>query len=853
MKQGGKHLGKIMHLDHEFQGRIRSGGSGGGNVDDVYVNGSSVLDANHIAQVKTHRLLAQSAYDALTTAEKNNGIIYFVTPNSTSDFTFVTSQDQTCVVRLNNVTHERLWFWCGFLNAYGDVAPPAELVSYVPSELMLTSNYPGGGISQNGWAGFYNSNICFWNQDKSAVITGYMYGVMDLDGSSEQLNPYSDPYEVLSTDYNIYYMDVKYTRTSLSDLEDVSLLNLSDGQILKYNATTQMWENTNESGGASDLDDLSDVALSNPSNGQVLTYNSTSQEWENADPSSDVSDISDLDDVDISSPINGQTLQYNSASQKWKNVTPASSVQDLDDLSDVTISSLSDEQVLGYDSTAQTWKNVTLPTPPVTDVEVDGTSVITSGVAEINLTGKQDTLIAGNNIQIASDGKTISATDTTYSDFAGSAHGLVPPVSTQSGNFLKDDGTWSAPATAEDLNDLSDVGITTPTNGQILRYNSTSQEWENSNETAGVSDLDDLSDVSLTSLANGQVLTYNSTSQEWENSDPASIVTDLDDLGDINLSSLTDGQILQYDANSSEWINVNPAPAISELGDIPDVNISSPTNGQVLTYNSTSQEWENSNAGGGATDLDDLTDVTLSSPTDGQVLKYNSTSQQWENGTGGSDIDIVELTQEEYDELTPEEKADPTKMYCVPGNGSFFKVIDITQAEYDDLSIAEKQNPQNLYLIDDEVEYSSAVMVHAHETSDQFSTIISDIDALTMWDLLENGHMVVLETTLMGQGDKLFYFYPSCRYINSTDNSKRVVFSKFDTSDIASNNGNQQSYVFVASYDSNTQAWADDEYNGTSLLTEHTAINYIDVNNAAVSLATTIKDLQDRVTTLEGN
>lgn len=49
----------------------------------------------------------------------------------------------------------------------------------------------------------------------------------------------------------------------------------------------------------------------------------------------------------------------------------------------------------------------------ITDVEVDGTSVVTSGVAEIDLSGKQDTLTAGSNIQIAQDG-TISATDTTY-------------------------------------------------------------------------------------------------------------------------------------------------------------------------------------------------------------------------------------------------------------------------------------------------------------------------------------------------------------------------------------------------------------------------------------------------------
>ena len=37
--------------------------------------------------------------------------------------------------------------------------------------------------------------------------------------------------------------------SAVSDLTDVDLDNLSDGQILKWNATAQKWENANESGG----------------------------------------------------------------------------------------------------------------------------------------------------------------------------------------------------------------------------------------------------------------------------------------------------------------------------------------------------------------------------------------------------------------------------------------------------------------------------------------------------------------------------------------------------------------------------------------------------------------------------
>lgn len=61
----------------------------------------------------------------------------------------------------------------------------------------------------------------------------------------------------------------------------------------------------------------------------------------------------------------------------------------------------------------------------------------------------QDKLTAGTNVQI--NGNTISATDTTYSDFTGTdgqtagAAGLVPaPATTDDGKYLNADGSWQA-------------------------------------------------------------------------------------------------------------------------------------------------------------------------------------------------------------------------------------------------------------------------------------------------------------------------------------------------------------------------------------------------------------------------
>ena len=50
-----------------------------------------------------------------------------------------------------------------------------------------------------------------------------------------------------------------------------------------------------------------------------------------------------------------------------------------------------------------------------TQINVIPHSHVVSDITDLNLADKQDKLIASTNIQIAADGKTISATDTTYS------------------------------------------------------------------------------------------------------------------------------------------------------------------------------------------------------------------------------------------------------------------------------------------------------------------------------------------------------------------------------------------------------------------------------------------------------
>jgi hypothetical protein len=195
------------------------------------------------------------------------------------------------------------------------------------------------------------------------------------------------------------------------------------------------------------------------------------------------------------------------------------------------------------------------------------------------------------------------------------------------------------------LDSLADVGLTSPTAGQVLQFDGTS--WVNANAS-----IDDLSDVALTSATTGQVLRWDGT--QFVNANPS-----IDDLSDVGLTSTTTGQVLQWDG--TQFVNANPSiDALSDVGltstttgqvlqwdgtqfvnanpsidALSDVGLTNPTNGDVLQYNNTNGQWENvPSSNVGATTLDGLSDVTAPTPTSGDFLKWNGSA--WVN----DDIDL---------------------------------------------------------------------------------------------------------------------------------------------------------------------------------------------------------------------
>jgi hypothetical protein len=122
--------------------------------------------------------------------------------------------------------------------------------------------------------------------------------------------------------------------------------------------------------------------------------------------------------------------------------------------------------------------------------------------------------------------------------------------------FLQVIGYADAEFTFGDLNDIANVVITgTPTNGQVLKYDTVTSKWINGADANTITSINDIGDVVITGTpTDGQVLKYETATDKWINATLAysnlsgapSIPADLSDLTDTtnlipaDLSDLTD-------------------------------------------------------------------------------------------------------------------------------------------------------------------------------------------------------------------------------------------------------------------------------------------------------------------------
>jgi hypothetical protein len=155
------------------------------------------------------------------------------------------------------------------------------------------------------------------------------------------------------------------------------------------------------------------------------------------------------------------------------------------------------------------------------------------------------------------------------------------------------------------------------TKGQLIQHDGTS--WK---VISGLA-IDELLDVQITTPANGDALIYDSGSNNFENTPLAAVAT------------------------SGDYNDLSNLPTIpTNLDDLADVNAPTPSNGQVLSYNSTSGDWEavTPASGGSVTSVG----LTMPAPTNAAfsvsgspvttsgtlAVAANGTTDQYIDGTG---------------------------------------------------------------------------------------------------------------------------------------------------------------------------------------------------------------------------
>jgi len=489
--------------------------------------------------------------------------------------------------------------------------------------------------------------------------------------------------------------------SSINDLNDVDTTGVDDGDILVWNEAANEWqstaqgtvpENTSDltndgadginpfiteadvtnildgTGGGeaylqsgdnvselvNDAGYITDAGVTKLVAGPNITLDPADGEGEVTISAADAPDlaINDLTDVNSPTPIAGDILSYNG--NNWVNTTapPADiSGSSINQLNDVDAGGATQDQILTWDGT--NWVNTDAPDIPTntSDLVNDGNG--TPGAGEVFITENEvNQLLAGNNI----DG-TPDATNPGYLQPGDNVSELTNDAGyiTDAGvtkivagtNITLDPATGegevtinAADAAALALEDLTDVNVPNPADGDVLSYNGTN--WVSAAappaDISG-SSINQLNDVNAGGAANGDILVWDN--DQWVNQAAPDIPTNTSDLtndgadganpfiSEAEVNQLLAGNNIDGTPNVGNPGYLQPGDNITELnnnaGFITDAGVTKIVAGNNVTISPTSGEGEVTINAADAPDLElnDLTDVNIPNPNPGDIVSWN--------------------------------------------------------------------------------------------------------------------------------------------------------------------------------------------------------------------------------------
>jgi len=455
-------------------------------------------------------------------------------------------------------------------NAFVGLGDGNELKCYRnPSKIELNANTY---LSQNLFVGsgdsIYfgaNNNLRIYSNGSDSYITEGGTGNLYIETNGQymffrQNNEYSIV-AVANAQVDIYYDNVVKLQTtptgsqtqgthnatggytvggSALDLTHLNSVDLStaptDGQVLKWEASSSSWKPANDlvggSGGLT-FGDLSVIVA--PAGTANLSYNSTNGAFTYTPPDLSGYLSAETDPVFTASAAGGITSTQVSnwdAAYGWGNHAAAGYLSSLGSITthtDVNVSSPSTGQLLRYNAATTNWENFT-PSYISSYTETDTLdSVLSRGsttTRDITTTGK---VYFANHF---SDLTALNAVN------AGTYHGMFAHVHSEGHGYFAHSGAWTQLLdTGSELGDLSNVANTTPNAGQVLKWSGT--QWEPSDDNTGG--------------GGGASVTISDTP-------PAASAGDLwweSDTGRL--------KIYYQDTDTSQWVDTNPplSPALS--------------------------------------------------------------------------------------------------------------------------------------------------------------------------------------------------------------------------------------------------------------------------------------------------
>ena len=208
----------------------------------------------------------------------------------------------------------------------------------------------------------------------------------------------------------------------------------------------------------------------------------------------------------------------------------------------------------------------------------------------------------------------------------------------------------TAVATSGEIGDLTDVTVSNPSNGQVLKYNSTSQKWENGTGGGG-GNVVELTQAQYDALQNPDPdTTYVITDSTAIDMDDYALKTEIEEL----TAGKADKQNVTANTNAMKF------PHWNEQGVITGAESSSVVSNKSVNINGNSSSFYGLNNSG----LGPVYGPT-SAGTSGQIVKSNgSGAPSWvnlETLTGGLKFWLG--TQQQYDALAP--NYDSSTLYVI--------------------------------------------------------------------------------------------------------------------------------------------------------------------------------------------